>query len=82
MGAYPVVWCLAGEASMPFYLSKDRENEERMQIEGWTEMAAYMRESDPYRRPVTIHPSGPGSSREDVVDTSDLDLHHAADRPR
>ena len=73
-GAYPVVWCLAGEASMPFYLSRDRENEERMQIEGWTEMAAYLRASDPYRRPATIHPSGPGSSREDVVDTSDLDF--------
>ena len=73
-GAYPVVWCLAGEASMPFYLSTDRENEERLQMEGWTEMAAYMRAADPYRRPVTIHPSGPGSSRDDVVDTSDLDF--------
>ena len=73
-GAYPVVWCLAGEAAMPFYLSKDRENEERLQKEGWTEMAAYLREADPYRRPVTIHPSGPGSSRDDVVDTSDLDF--------
>ena len=73
-GAYPVVWCLAGEASMPFYLSRDRENEERMQIEGWTEVAAYLRAADTYRRPVTIHPSGPGSSREDVVDTSDLDF--------
>ena len=73
-GAYPVVWCLAGEAAMPFYLSKDRENEERLQKEGWTEMAAYLRAADPYRRPATTHPSGPGSSRDDVVDTSDLDF--------
>ena len=73
-GAYPVVWCLAGEAAMPFYLSQDRENEERLQKEGWTEMAAYLRSADPYGRPVTIHPSGPGSSRDDVVDTSDLDF--------
>lgn len=73
-GAYPVLWCLAGEAAMPFYLSQDRENEERLQKDGWTEMAAYLREADPYRRPVTIHPSGPGSSRDDVVDTSDLDF--------
>ena len=59
---------------MPFYLSKDRENEERLQMEGWTEMAAYLRSADPYGRPVPIHPSGPGSSRDDVVDTSDLDF--------
>ena len=26
-GAYPVVWCLAGEGTMPYYLSKTKEQD-------------------------------------------------------
>jgi len=26
-GAYPVVWCLAGEGIMPYYLSTNREKD-------------------------------------------------------
>ena len=74
-GAYPAVWCLAGEASMPFYLSENRESEERFQVEGWTQMAAYLREMDPYGHPITVHPSGPGGSADDVEDMSNIDVN-------
>ena len=30
-GAYPVVWCLAGEARMPYYLSTTKEQDEKAQ---------------------------------------------------
>ncbi|GAJ03891.1 unnamed protein product, partial [marine sediment metagenome] len=33
-GAYPVVWCLAGEATMPFYLSKEPEKDRESQKKG------------------------------------------------
>ncbi|RPJ50589.1 MAG: DUF4038 domain-containing protein, partial [Chloroflexi bacterium] len=42
-GAYPVVWCLAGEANMPYYLSKDPAGDRERQRSGWTEMARYVR---------------------------------------
>ena len=71
-GAYPVVWCLAGEAAMPYYLSEDPQKERAEQIEGWTELARYVRKIDPYRRLVTIHPTDRG--REQVTDPTVLDF--------
>jgi len=56
-GAYPVVWCLAGEGAMAYYLSKDREKDTKFQKEGWTEIAAYVRKIDPYKNLITIHPT-------------------------
>ncbi|MAG37117.1 MAG: hypothetical protein CL878_12850 [Dehalococcoidia bacterium] len=71
-GAYPMVWCLAGEATMPYYLSETREADEQAQRQGWTEVAAYVRQIDPYHNPLTIHPTQYG--REQVDDPSLLDL--------
>jgi hypothetical protein len=70
--AYPVVWCLAGEGAMPYYLSEDKEGDRRRQIEGWTEVAAYVRGIDPHHHPVTIHPTD--TSRTQVNDPSLLDF--------
>lgn len=71
-GAYPVVWCLAGEGSMPWYLS-DRRDAERAELEqGWTEMARYVRATDPFGRLITMHPSRSG--RQVVTDDSVLDF--------
>jgi len=56
VAAYPVVWCLAGEGTMPYYLSKDKEGDRVLQKRGWTEVGAYVRSIDPYHHPVTIHP--------------------------
>ncbi len=37
--AYPVVWCLAGEGAMPYYLSKDKPGDVKIQVSGWIEVA-------------------------------------------
>ena len=71
-GAYPVVWCLAGEGIMPYYLSKTKEQDAAFQRKGWTELGAYVHQIDPYRRPVTIHPGD--SARNTVEDPSVLDF--------
>jgi hypothetical protein len=71
-GAHPVVWCLAGEGVMPWYMSETREEDADLQRAGWTEVGGYLREIDPYRCPVTIHPTRRG--REQVGDDSLLDF--------
>jgi hypothetical protein len=71
-GAYPVVWCLAGEGSMPFYLSEDKDKDKKTQETGWSEMGRYLRKIDPYQHAITIHPSA--SSRATVSDPSVLDF--------
>ena len=56
-GAYPTVWCLAGEGTMPYYLSKTPKEDSAAQKQGWTEIARYVKAIDPLRQPITIHPS-------------------------
>lgn len=71
-GAYPVVWCLAGEGVMPYYLSETKEQDSAFQKKGWTELGRYVREIDPYHRLVTIHPGD--SARNTIEDPSVLDF--------
>ncbi len=71
-GAYPVVWCLAGEGTMPYYLSKTPREDSALQKRGWTEVARYVRSIDPFHHPVTIHPSD--SARNTVEDPEVLDF--------
>ncbi len=71
-GSYPVTWCLAGEASMPYYLSSDKEADSVALKEGWTELARYVQEIDPYNRPVTIHPTNIG--RDQILEPELLDF--------
>jgi len=71
-GAYPVVWCLAGEGAMPYYLAEDKAKDKAFQIKGWTEIARYVRQLDPCHHPITIHPTD--SARNQVEDDSVLDL--------
>lgn len=55
--AWPVVWCTAGEANLPWYLAKNFPEDDRNMVKGWTKLIRYVRETDPFRRPVTIHPT-------------------------
>jgi len=71
-GAYPVVWCLAGEGTMPYYLSASKESDRALQKRGWTEVGAYVRGIDAFHHPVTIHPSD--TARDSVEDQSVLDF--------
>ena len=70
--AYPVVWCLAGEGTMPYYLSKTPEQDAETQKHGLTELARYVRSIDPHHHPITIHPSS--SARLCVDDPAVLDF--------
>jgi hypothetical protein len=77
-GAWPVVWCVAGEVNMPTY-SLVGENTARRdamrttQEEGWTEVTRYVRHLDPFHNPITAHPSHP-DSRAMLRDESVLDM--------
>ncbi|MCL4507820.1 MAG: DUF4038 domain-containing protein [Chloroflexi bacterium] len=73
-GAYPVVWCLAGEGTMPYYLSKTPEQDAALQKQGWTEIGHYVRATDPMQRLITIHAGGNGVGRDNVADDSVLDF--------
>ena len=73
-GAYPVIWCLAGEGDMPYYLSKTKEQDKASLRKGWSEVGRYVREIDPYRRLVTMHPWSPEASRMALEDPSVLDF--------
>jgi len=78
-GAYPVVWCLAGEVLMPYYLFPVRSDPQKLEEyrtrtrSGWTEVARYLRSIDPYHHPITAHPGGPGA-RNMVDDPSLIDI--------
>jgi hypothetical protein len=56
-GAMPVVWCIAGEANLPWYLAKGFPYDDREQVRNWTEVMRYVRDIDPFHRPITIHPT-------------------------
>lgn len=71
-GAYPVVWCLAGEGAMPYYLSEQKEADRAFQRKGWTEVGAYVKSIDPYHHPLTIHPTD--NARDQIEDVSLLDI--------
>jgi len=81
-GAYPVIWCLAGEYDMAYYLSATKEQDRDLQRAGWKELGAYVRQIDPYRRPITVHPGSytrevPGLS--EVLDFDMLQTGHSDD---
>ncbi|NPA30139.1 MAG: DUF4038 domain-containing protein [Epsilonproteobacteria bacterium] len=71
-GAWPVIWVAAGEVSMPWYLSQNREREHRALKEGWSRMCAYIRQIDPYDRLLSAHPSH--MAHRELSDPSSLDF--------
>jgi hypothetical protein len=75
-GALPVFWCAAGEANLPWYLAKGFPYDDRKQVDEWTEVMRYIRATDPYHRPLTIHPTGIGrlSARHATDDPALLDI--------
>jgi len=75
-GSWPVTWCVAGEANLPWYLAKGFPFDDRGQVRGWTDVARHVRETDPFRRPLTIHPTAIGrhTSRHAIDDPALLDF--------
>lgn len=78
-GSYPVIWCVSGEVRLPYYDylykdSKKMEQFKRKQGKGWSEVAAFIKEKDPFKNLTTVHPS-PGDksySSRDVFSNPDL----------
>jgi len=67
--SYPVIWCLAGETSMPWYDRKDNRPSIEKLEHGWGELGRYVRSIDPYGRTLTTHPKIlPSPSARDQVD--------------
>ncbi|MDB6175583.1 MAG: alpha-L-rhamnosidase family protein [Chthoniobacteraceae bacterium] len=75
-GAMPVVWCVAGEANLPYYQAKGFPYDDRVQVKGWTEVTRSLRAMDPFKRPITIHPTGIGrlSARNAIDDINLIDI--------
>ncbi len=79
-GAYPVVWCMAGEAVMPFYLNEAaRDPRGRQDYEGrlrkaWPQVTHHLKSLDPFERPVTIHPTRFGHEMVEDPGLLDLDM--------
>ncbi len=59
-GAWPVMWCAAGEANLPWYLANGFPYDDRQQVHDWTTVMRYIRATDPWHRLLTIHPTGIG----------------------
>jgi hypothetical protein len=75
-GAYPVVWCIAGEALMPFYGASYGDQEYRQWVRtAWTDVTRHVRDTDPYRHPITIHPMSMHEGCDMVDDCSLLDVN-------
>jgi hypothetical protein len=53
-GAYPVTWYLAMENDLPYYLSKTGPADTERAQQEWTEVGRYLRQVDPFRRPVSM----------------------------
>jgi len=73
-GAYTVFWCIAGEGTMPYYLSESAESDEAEQRRILTTLATYVHKIDPYDHPVTVHPCGLQNSVDQVEDLSVIDF--------
>jgi hypothetical protein len=71
---YPVFWALAGEATMPYYLSQTPAEDRAAQLAGWTEIGRYVKEIDPWHRPVSLHTAYGKDSRDEVADSSLVDF--------
>src|SRR5215831_12250940 len=55
--AWPVVWCAAGEANLPWYLAKNFPSDDRTMVPAWSSVMRQIRATDPFHRLLTIHPT-------------------------
>ena len=57
-GAYPVIWTVAGEATLSWSGDQieHQDNEIATQRQLWSVIAKFIKEGDPFKRIITIHP--------------------------
>ena len=63
--AYPVIWCIAGEATMPYYLTSPGAPQVEDMRGYWTQMGHYIKENDPFDNLMTVHPTQRGHEQVD-----------------
>lgn len=73
-GALPVVWCLAGEVSMPYYTSPTPQEDGPRQIEAWSEVLEFLRANNSHGHLITAHPRHARTSRSEVWNPALLDF--------
>ena len=73
-GAYPVVWTLGGEVTLPWYLAEDKAAAREAQQRGWAEVAGYIEQTDPYGRVLTVHPGPSSGDLQPIPDMDPVDL--------
>ena len=78
-GAYPVVWCIAGKATMRFYLDKRNPKVSEKQdfarrTAAWSEVTATVRALDAFHNPITIHPTKYAHTQLDRPELLDVDM--------
>ncbi len=71
-GAWPVVWCAAGEQAMPWYSSGNKPAETEQLRREWTEVIRFIRGTDPFHRLVTTHPRR--NARDELLDPALVDF--------
>ena len=71
--AYPIAWTVAGETTLTYYLTDDEEEDEvkEFQRNGWSEIAQYIKQTDPYKRIISAHP-GPNSGGFKAISNTEL----------
>lgn len=87
-GAYPVVWCMAGEAMMQWYLTPLPRKiwnkiESPKRLAEWSDIAQYIRSIDDFHNPITVHPTQYGHeqlSNPKLLDINMLQTGHANPR--
>jgi hypothetical protein len=70
-GAYPVCWTLCGEAGLTWYKTDKPKEQLEMQRREWSAVAEYIKQTDPFRRLLTVH-SGPNSGGHQPIDRMEL----------
>ncbi|WP_422927158.1 DUF4038 domain-containing protein [Singulisphaera sp. PoT] len=82
-GALPVVWCMAGEVNLPYYLEKGFPLGGEKQNEAWKGIIQYGKTLNGLDRLITVHPTGlePLSGRllyreQDLIDFDMLQTGH------
>jgi hypothetical protein len=73
-----MVWCIAGEATMPYYVSPEwsdkREDYVAKARAGWTNVARYVLSLDPYHHLITIHPTDCAHNMVEDTNVIDIDM--------
>jgi hypothetical protein len=57
-GALPIVWCIAGELNLPYYLTPGFPRNDEKQTAEWEEVMGYCRSINGFDRLITAHPTG------------------------